>query len=169
MSDNYSIENQNTDGVSETYSIPNTGNSDTTVYTIDVSEESVSASQTEGNSAITQTMQLVNEANVYIKISNITVENGFLMFYFDNGLIFNCGRVKGDKILLKKSIDGLLYKYEGEEDTAYQILIPRNEYAFHYTDFTAEELENLKTPLINVVNAIKSGVMINGELNITLE
>ena len=85
MSDNYSIENQNTDGVNETYSIPNSEASESAVYTIEVPVESEASSNSdsfsEGESALFQTLKLTQEANVYIGITNMTVENGSLVFY----------------------------------------------------------------------------------------
>lgn len=112
------------------------------------------------------TNEFVSEAKVYTSITNISIEDRRLIITFANGLVFDCGTVKGEKIILRKTTLGIEYKYENESDEQYKILVPiddilykfenltneqKEELKFHFSDFTDDEIKLLQQPALDVV------------------
>lgn len=108
----------------------------------------------------------VDNAIVYTSITDITKEDGCLIFTFANGLTFNCGKVQGEKLIIRKTSLGIEYRYEDETDNNYKLLVPiddilfkfenltkeqRDALAFHFSDFTEEEIKLLQQPALDIV------------------
>ena len=107
------------------------------------------------------TNEFIDNAKIYTSITNITVEDKRLIISFANGLVFDCGKVHGDKLIVRKTPQGIEYRYETEPDEMFKILVPiedilfrfedltpeqRDQLAFHFSDFTEEEIKLLQQP-----------------------
>lgn len=107
------------------------------------------------------TNEFIDNAKIYTSITNITVEDKRLIISFANGLVFDCGKVHGDKLIVRKTPKGIEYRYETEPDEMFKILVPiedilfrfedltpeqRDQLAFHFSDFTEEEIKLLQQP-----------------------
>lgn len=65
------------------------------INTVGLRTTPVSTMQVMMTQEMDEVKEFVDNANVYTSISQITIENQYLIIYFTNGLTFNCGRVKG--------------------------------------------------------------------------
>lgn len=119
-----------------------------------------------GKKVMTVANSFIDNAIVYTSITDITKEDGCLIFTFANGLTFNCGKVQGEKLIIRKTSLGIEYRYEDETDNNYKLLVPiddilfkfenltkeqRDALAFHFSDFTEEEIKLLQQPALDIV------------------
>lgn len=91
--------------------------------------------------------EFLDNGRVYANISEISIQNRHLIIAFDNGLTFDCGKAQGESISIRKSENGLEWKYESQDDTAYQVMFTLDDVRFKFEDLTADELSQLKLHL----------------------
>lgn len=119
----------------------------------------IAFNKSEGTTFLTD--EFIDNAKIYTSITDITIEEKRLIISFANGLVFDCGKVHGDKLIVRKTSKGIEYRYETEPDEMFKVLVPmndilfkfeeltpeqRDQLAFHFSDFTEEEIKLLQQP-----------------------
>lgn len=105
---------------------------------------------------IMQVNEFIGNANVYASITDITIEDNFLIIYFSNGLVFNCGYVRGEKVILRKTTNGIEYKYETDGDDEYQLLVELKELALDLGVVREEDFVKTKNQVDEIENTLVS-------------
>lgn len=91
--------------------------------------------------------QIANEAKSEIK-------NGF---WWVNGI--NTGvQAVGRTPVFRKTTDGLELKYEDEDDSAYQLLIPLSDLSFTFDDLSPEQVQKIKLKFSDLTEADKASL-----------
>lgn len=83
-----------------------------------------------------------------------TIKNGYWWVNEVNTGVLAQGKTP----VFRKTSSGLEIKYEGEDDTAYQLLISMSDLAFTFNDLTAEQVELLKLKFSDLTAADKESL-----------
>lgn len=97
---------------------------------------------------IAQVNEFLDNANVYASITSFSIDGKYLYVRFNNGLVINCGEVRGKSIKVQRNNNGIYYKYEGEDDSKYQSLFTIDEIRLHYSDLTEAQKAELRQPAV---------------------